>query len=176
MRKAAPGTPQLAEPNGPAAVQQASFSPPPMTRVSQRVDLVEATQGGTIGDYRLSDGDVVVVHEEEPRFVYAAGLVNEPQQVEIPPGQDLRVLDVLTMAGGRRFELADKIHVIRQLPHLEQPVVIEVSVREAKKNGLANLIVGPSDIVSVEETPITFVLGAIQQVLRFGVSGSLPLF
>jgi polysaccharide export outer membrane protein len=104
------------------------------------------------------------------------GLVNEPKQIEILPGEDIRVLDALAMAKGRKFELADKVHVTRQVPGKPEPVVIEVSVREAKKNGRANLILGAGDIVSVEETPLTFVVGAIQQVLRFGVSGSVPLF
>ena len=179
MRQVSAGGTNLAgPPPGAGGVQLASYSssPGPVTRVSQRVDLIAATQGGQIGDYRLNDGDVVMVHEKEPRYVYVMGLVNEPQQVEILPGEDIRVLDALTMAKGRKFELADKIHVIRQVPGKPAPVVIEVSFREAKRNGQANLVLGSGDIISVEETPLTFVAGTIQQVLRFGISGSVPLF
>jgi protein involved in polysaccharide export with SLBB domain len=180
MRQVPAGGTNLAgpPPGGGGNVQLASYSsaPGPVTRVAQRVDLIAATQGGNIGDYRLNDGDVVMVHEKEPRYVYVMGLVNEPQQVEILPGEDLRLLSALATAKGRKFEFADKVHVMRQMPGQAEPAVIEVSVREAKRNGNANLILGAGDVVSVEETPLTVVAGAIQQVLRFGISGSVPLF
>lgn len=176
LRKVPASSSQLANrPGRQASVDLASFSPPQPTRIAQRVDLAEATQGAA-GDYRLGDGDVVVVSENEPRFVYVMGLVREPSEIEIPFGRDLRVLEALTQAGGRQFELADKVHVIRRLPHLSEPIVVEVSVRQAKQNGAANLVLGAGDIVSVEETPLTFVVGALQQFIRFGVSGSVPLF
>lgn len=171
-----PAAPRAGLPPSGSNVQLASYSTTPVTRVSQRVDLVAATQGGSIGDYRLNDGDVVMVHEKEPRYVYVMGLVNEPQKIEIPPGEDIRVLAAIAQAGGRKYELADKVHVVRQVPGKPQPLVIEVGVHEAKKNSQANIILGAGDVVSVEETPLTFVAGAIQQVLRFGVSGSVPLF
>jgi polysaccharide export outer membrane protein len=161
-----------------SAIRQASYAPQrggEAPRIAQQIDLSDLAQG-IGGDYGLGDGDVVVVSEKEPRFVYVMGLVREPQEIEIPFGRDLRVLQAITQAGGRQFEVADKVHVIRRLPHMSEPIVIEVSIRDAKKNGDANLVLGANDVVSIEETPLTFAMGALQQFMRFGISGSVPLF
>lgn len=176
MRKSPQGGSHVAErlPDGPP-VELAGYTKQQPTRVVQRIDLADAATGAA-GDYRLSDGDVVVVNEREPRYIYVMGLVNDPKEIEIPFGQDLHLLQALTAAGGRKFALADKVHIIRRLPHLGEPIVIEASVRQAKNHGPANLVLGAGDIVSVEETPLTLVAGALQQFMRFGVSGSVPLF
>jgi polysaccharide export outer membrane protein len=148
---------------------------PAQPQISQRINLAEvATQA--VGDLRLQDGDVVMVYENEPRVVNVMGLVREPKQIKIPPDQDLTVLAAITSAGGRTIQLADKAIVIRQLPGQPEPIEIEVSVREAKSNGAANLVLAPNDIVTVEETPTTFVIGALQNLVRIGVSGTTPLF
>jgi polysaccharide export outer membrane protein len=158
-----------------AAVSTAAFEQSGPSPKSERIHLIEATSQG-LSDLRLHDGDVVMVYEDEPRVVNVMGLVREPKQLTIPPDQDLTVLAAIARAGGRTVQLADRVLVIRQLPGQPEPIEIEVSVREAKKNGAANLLLAPNDIVTVEETPTTFVLGALQNLVRFGVSGTTPLF
>ena len=175
LRKSSSRATELAQQRSESPISLASFSPPATPRIVQRVDLAEAAPSAS-QDYRLGDGDVVVVSEKEPRFVYVMGLVREPTEIEIPFGRDLRVLDAISRAGGRTTELANKVYVIRRVAQSEEPVVIQVDVRQAKRNGRANVVLGADDIVSVEETPVTFVMGVLERFIRFGLSGSVPLF
>jgi hypothetical protein len=55
-------------------------------------------------------------------------------------------------------------------------VRIRVSIREAKRDGEANVRLAAGDVVSVEETPATFVLDLMRNFIRFGLSSSVPLF
>jgi polysaccharide export outer membrane protein len=66
--------------------------------------------------------------------------------------------------------------VIRQIPGESEPLVIKVSLAEAKGVGKGNLRLAPGDVVSVEQTPATVVLGALNNFVRFGLSGTVPLF
>jgi len=145
---------------------------PPRTR---QIDLEQIPVAGG-EDYHLEDGATVMVMPRPTRYIHVIGLVNSANQFPMPDDTELRVLDAIAMAGNRTLELADKVHVIRQLPGEAEPVVIQVSVREAKRNGAANVTLAPGDVVSVEETPVTFVLGTIREFIRFGFSSSLPLF
>ena len=54
--------------------------------------------------------------------------------------------------------------------------MIEASIRDAKGDGASNLRIAAGDVISVEETPLTFALGTIQTFFRFGFSAALPLF
>ena len=47
-------------------------------------------------------------------------------------------------------------------------------MREAKRGGAANLLLAPGDVVSVEETPLTFTVSTIQNFIRFGFSAAIP--
>jgi polysaccharide biosynthesis/export protein len=140
---------------------------------SVRVDLIAAGQGLS-PDYRIDDGSVIMVREHEPKTIQVIGLVRKPDQLEIPPDQEVRLLDAIAMAGGLTQELADKVHVIRNLEDSSQPVVIQASMREAKRGGAANLLLAPGDVVSVEETPLTFTISTIQNFIRFGFSAAVP--
>ncbi len=140
---------------------------------SVRVDLIAAGQGFT-PEYRIDDGSVIMVREQEPKTIHVMGLVRKPDQLEIPPDQEVRLLDAIAMAGGLTLELADKVHVIRNLDKSAQPVVIQASIREAKRGGAANLLLAAGDVVSVEETPLTFTVSTIQNFIRFGFSAAIP--
>ncbi len=74
------------------------------------------------------------------------------------------------------MQIADTVRVIRRLPSQKEPIVINVSVSEAKASGDANLRLAPGDLVSVEETPLTAPLGAMKSFIRFGMSSTIPLF
>jgi len=86
----------------------------------------------------------------------------------------VRLLDAIALANGRTMQLADKVHVIRQLDTMKEPILIAASMKEAKRGGPANLRLGPGDIVSVEETPLTFTVGTIRSFIRFGFSSAIP--
>lgn len=172
--KKSPNGVSLTSFSGPG-LENPSMLPDETAPVSEKINLAEAVKNG-LGNFALSDGDVVMVYEEEPRIVHVLGLVNRPQQIIIPHNQDMRVLDALATAGGRTMGIADTVHVIRHVPDKSKPIVIEVSVREAKKNGDANLVLAPHDVISVEETPVTFVLGTLQGLVRFGISGTTTIF
>ncbi|MCH5375674.1 MAG: polysaccharide export protein [Planctomycetes bacterium] len=140
---------------------------------SVRIDLIAAAEGVN-PDYRIQDGSIVMVREQEPTTVQVIGLVRKPDQFEVPPDQSVRLLDAIALAGGLSIELADKVQVIRQLDDMDEPVVIQCSVRDAKRGGKANLLLAPGDVVSVEETPLTFTVGTIQSFVRFGFSSAIP--
>jgi protein involved in polysaccharide export with SLBB domain len=151
-----------------------SFSQPgaePPTSV--QVNLASVTKTGQ-ADYYLADQDVVIVHEREPRSVYVMGLVRKPDAYELPPDKDVRVLEALAMAGGRTWEVADKVWVIRQRGPDGEPARIEVDVRKAKQDGSENLRLMAGDVVTVEETPLTFTLDFLKNFIRLGAS--LPLY
>lgn len=170
-----PGLPG-APPQGRAADKLASYTPDvPVQPVSTRVNLDLISQG-QVGDYRLGEGDVVMVYPQDPRVIHVLGLVNEPGRIEIPPGEDVHLLDALALAGGRTLQIADKVQIVRRVPGQSDPLVIDVSVNDAKALGAANLLLAPGDMVSVEETPTTLTLSLLKSFMRFGISASAPIF
>jgi polysaccharide export outer membrane protein len=150
-------------------------TPPPAVPQAVRVDLAKAAAEGD-RQYPVFDGDVVLVRRRVLKPIYVLGLVQKPGEYHLPANQNLQVLDALAMAGDRSTQLADKVVVIRRLPGRPEPALIELSVREAKSNGRANLRLAPGDIVSVEDTPITAVARACTDVLRFSVGGAWTVF
>ncbi len=146
------------------------FALPPRT---VRVDLEQVGEGA-MEDLHLEDGSTMMVMRRPQRYVHVIGLVKQADQFEMPEDQELRLLDALALAGGRTLELADKVHVIRTVPGQLEPVVIEASVRDAKSDGASNIRLASGDVVSVEETPVTFVVGTIREFVRFGFSSAIP--
>jgi len=137
------------------------------------IDLEMASAHGG-GRYVLRDGAVVMAPRQKPTAVHVIGLVREPDRFEIPPDEEVRLLDALAMAGGRTLQLADKVRVVRTAPGREEPVIIDVSVAEAKRSTQANLRLAPGDVVSVEETPLTFTIETLRSFIRFGFSAAIP--
>ena len=80
------------------------------------------------------------------------------------------------MAGGLRLEIADKVHIMRTPPNSTESIIIQVSIRDAKRDGASNVRLAAGDIVSVEETPVTFVVGTIRDFVRFGFTSGIPGF
>ncbi|REJ64479.1 MAG: hypothetical protein DWQ31_21355 [Planctomycetota bacterium] len=142
---------------------------------SFRIDLVAATHTGQ-GATLVDDGDVVMVMKRDPQPIHVMGLVMRPNQYEMPVNRELRVLDCLAMAGGVKSPVADKIFVIRRIPGEAEPLVIQVSLSAAKRNGRENIRLAPGDTVSVEQTPVTVLLDAIKSFIRIGVNGSARIF
>jgi polysaccharide export outer membrane protein len=117
-----------------------------------------------------------MVKKKAERSIYVMGLVRKPDEFEMPLDRDMRLLDALAMAGGRTMEVADKVHIIRNLPEQDQPIVVQASVNEAKRDAAANIRLAAGDVVSVEETPLTFTIDTLRSFIRFGFSSTVPGF
>ena len=142
-----------------------------------RIDLAQAEP--TAGpNYSLNDRDVVMVLPQEKRFIHVTGLVHKADQFELPRDQDVRLLDAVAMAGGVSSPVADKAFVIRRLPDMPEPAMIQVSLRKAKRDGNENLRLAPGDLVSVETTVATAVVDTATNLFRMtlGVGSNLATF
>ncbi len=143
---------------------------------SGAVEQIDLAAPDARAQHYVGDGAVVMVMKQPERFVSVLGLVNKPGQFPMPHNQELRLLEALALAGGRQLEVADKVKVIRNLPGRSEPITIALSVRAAKLSAENNLRLAPGDVVSVEETPGTFVLGAVRNLVRFGVTATSTAF
>ena len=150
-----------------------------------KVDLVSATKSGSNG-YQLEDGAVVYVEKRDPEPLHVLGLVSRPGRFEFPIAEELRVLDAIALAGGVSSLAANKIYIIRRKPgSVNQPIdpanpdkvqtfIIHVTLANAKQKSESNIRLEPGDVVSVEQTPLTFMLDLFKRVgMSFGTS--IPL-
>lgn len=140
----------------------------------RQIDLASAGEGQA--EHVVRDGTVVKIRPRPPRTVQVIGLVKRPDQFEIPVDEEMRLLDAIAKAGGRTLQIADKVRVIRRVPESQESVTIATSVREAKRGGDANLRLAAGDVVSVEQTPTTFVVDTLKSFIRFGFSSGIPGF
>jgi polysaccharide export outer membrane protein len=143
--------------------------------VTTRIDLQQLEASGTASP-PLRDGAVLTIVRRPPPTINVVGLVQKPGQYEIPPDAELRLLGAIALGGGRTMQIADKVRIIRALPNQREPIVIAASVREAKANGAENIRLAPGDIVSVEETPLTFSVALIRDFVGFGFTSPIPGF
>jgi len=88
---------------------------------------------------------------------------------------DLHLLDAINLAGGMSNQLANKIYVVRPVVGHKDPAVIEISFRDAKRSADSNILLGPGDVIQVEQTPGTVFMEALN-LIRFGISGNTALF
>jgi polysaccharide export outer membrane protein len=139
-----------------------------------RIDLISATRSATSDlRYQLNDGDVVYVPERKVDPIFVDGLVTKPGMYELPPNQEVRLLDALAMAGGRNNPLADDVWVLRHVPGREEPIVIKSKLNAIKRNSEENIRIAPGDVITVEETPGTFLYSLLKGFVHLG--GSIPL-
>lgn len=153
---------------------QTSAQPQP---VADTLDLASLS---TLGPQRqrLGDRDVLVVRPREKRVVHVSGLVAKPDQFELTEDHDLRLLDAIAMAGGVTSSVADKAILIRRVSGRSDPVVIGVSISDAKRDGAENLILQSGDLISIEPTVATTVVETFNTLFRIslGLGGNLSLF
>lgn len=178
---AGPPVPVAASATGDVQATGHSGAPLPLTPAgaggtltSVRVDLISATRAGDGGQY-IGDGAVVMVEKRDPEPVHVIGLVKRPNRYEFPVAEDLRLLDALALAGGTDSIVADKIFIVRRKPASTDTAVIQASIRAAKRNPQANVMLSPGDVVSVESTPATVFMSALG-LLRMSLGASVPLF
>lgn len=139
---------------------------------SLRVDL--ASLGSeNLSIPTLADGTVVWVDKQDPLPIKVDGLVRHPGHFPIPVGENLTVLDAISLAQGMSSQVADKIYVIRRRPGVAEPQLFQVSYSKAKRDGnRENILLQPGDIVTVEQTPATVVIDVIKAA-TFGIQGRL---
>ena len=162
---------------GASADASRSLFPEPANLQPYRLNLAQPDPS-RLEDYRVGDGDVVMVLPEKDRLIHVSGLVNKPDQFKMPPDQDVYVLDAIAMAGGIKSPVANKVNVIRRLEGMETPEIIEVSISKAKKDGAENLRLAAGDMVSVEATALTHTVDTITTFFRMslGFGGNFATF
>lgn len=142
---------------------------------SLRLDLQQINQMNPAA-FQVGDGTTVMVMKRAKRYVHVIGLVRKPDQIEMPEDQEFHLLEAIAKANGRTLEIADKVRVIRTIPNQADPVVIEVSFSDAKQDPASNMRLAPGDVVSIEETPTTMVVGTLRDFVRFGFTSAIPGF
>lgn len=173
QRRAPPGALQAGLSPGTGGVEQASYEVAAAGEAtSEKVNLLQAVNRADNG-YQLNDGDVVHVGKRPPQLIHVIGLVRKPGEFPVKPNEEVRVLDVLAKAGWTKLPIADKISVYRRVSDKEDPIRIQGSLREAQKNGAANIRLMPGDIVSVEETVATIAFDTMKTFFRISFGGSL---
>ncbi len=172
LQEPAPRGSYLAQASHQDGASPATDGTPPADEIRvTRVDLVAATQTGQPAPVLLNDGDVVTVRKRPRRYVHVIGLVNRPDRFELKASESARLLDAIALAGGVKVSIADRVVIVRQSEAGGQPITIDASLREAKQDAKSNLLLADGDVVSVEETPITYTISTLQNVVRFGVNG-----
>lgn len=165
-------------PNQPLATQ--SSDPPAHEPTDSEMSHIDLAQAGaaTPESRKLADRDVVMVQPREKRLIHVTGLVHNPNQFELTRDKDIRVLDAIAMAGGTTSVVADKVFVIRQLPNMQAPAVIKISMATAKRNGEENVRLAAGDLVSVENTPETMMVDTVSKFFRvaLGLNGTMAAF
>lgn len=158
------GSPKIAEGTDALGNQLTSYDTPAQ-KASNKTLKVDLTSLGSTGPatYDLEDGAVVRVEKRDPPALQVFGLVNKPNRYEFPVGKNMRLMDAIAIAGGTSNQLANKVFVIRRREGAD-PMLVEISLRKAKRNGVENMLLEPGDTVSVEQTPATVILDAVRRV------------
>lgn len=166
----------------PGKIKQVSFDAPgvPQVASSASAEVIDLSNPTSLppGKLSLNDRDILVVRPLEKRMIHVTGLVKSPDQFELVEDHDFRLLDAIAMAGGITTAIADKVLVVRQFEDRPEPVVIQVSISQAKRDGSENIVLQAGDLVSVESTAATVALSTFQNLFRItmGVGGNLSLF
>jgi polysaccharide export outer membrane protein len=169
------GMMQAADRNGNGLVLASHQQEQPAAPLTVLKVNLNAVAGGAERLPELRDGDIVYVAKRTPKPVYVMGLVRKPGEFAFPVNQEIRVLDAIALAGGCSNPLAEDVLVIRRPPGKAEPIRISVSLQAAKQ-GQDNVALAPGDTVSVEQTPITAVVDAIQTFVRVGLGASMSLY
>jgi len=138
-----------------------------------RVSLLDPASSQLASRNDLPDGTVITVPQQPERFISVIGLANN-KAVELPYDRDYHVLDAVAAAGGPRYSpwIANKIKVMRPHPQTGETISIKMTMGEAKRNRAANITLAAGDVVSIEETPLTFTIGTIGALAGIGANAA----
>lgn len=136
-----------------------------------QVSLLSPESSQAVTQQNLPDGTVITVQEQPARYVSVIGLTGN-SNIELPHDREYRVLDALAQAGGPRYSpwIANKLKIVRPHPETGEAVAIRLKLGEAQRNRDANIALAPGDILSVEETPLTFAISTVGALLGLGRS------
>jgi polysaccharide biosynthesis/export protein len=139
---------------GPKVIQVSLLSPERSTSTSQQ---------------NLPDGTVITVQEQSSRYVTMMGLTGNGV-VELPDDREFRLVDAIAQSGGPKYSpwIANKLKIMRPHPQTGEAVAIRVRLGEAQKNREANIPLAAGDIVSIEETPLTFAISTVSALIGVG--------
>jgi polysaccharide biosynthesis/export protein len=130
-----------------------------------KLDLRELGTG-VIDSPPLEDGDTITVLPQEKRTFRIEGLTKTPADIDLKVAKDTHVLDGVEMAGAKPSQLADLVFVIRKMPKMEEPIIVEISLARAKHDDDENLRLAEGDIVLVRRTMSNMVGGAFGSVFH----------
>jgi len=103
---------------------------------------------GVLSDARV---DLKLRLEAQPKGSFmVVGAVQKPGRYELPPYEDVRVLDAVAMAGGLSSDGVDKVVIKRLATNADRPTYIEVSIDKAKMHARNNIALMPGDVVNVK--------------------------
>jgi len=95
--------------------------------------------------------DVKLRLEARPKgSITVVGAVKQPGRYEIPPEQDVRILDAIALAGGLSSEEVGRIVIKRTATNADQPTYLEVSIEKAKNHVKDNIVLMAGDVVDVK--------------------------
>jgi len=134
---------------------------------------LSSTSPQQLGHIVVSEGSLVYVEKIAPRPIQVVGVIRN-QVVEVPSGQDVHLLDAVTMAGGQTYSnwISDKVTITRHVPDGNGTVRIRGSIRKARADSNENIALAPYDIVTVEENVLTFTLSTLSGLFGAGINAA----
>lgn len=116
------------------------------------VDLKQLFSGGTTAvDITLRRGDVVYVPDEQENQVSVLGQVRRPGAITL--GSDMRLVDVLTLAGGLTEDAASgKIRVLRPSTGMTREVAFQDLVKLHGAKDTADISLQNGDVIYVPQS------------------------
>jgi protein involved in polysaccharide export with SLBB domain len=150
-----------------------SVLPISQSSVQARTVSLDQVSEPQLAEIMVPEGAVVNVEKQPPRPIKVVGVIRD-QVVEVPAGQNVRLLDALTMAGGQTYSnwVSDRLTITRYIPEEEKTVRIRASIRKARANSEDNILLAPFDVVTVEENVVTFTLSTLSGLFGAGVSAA----
>lgn len=158
----------IAEPPSPNAIL-----PVGQKTVKAMTVSLENTSEQEMGSIMVPDGAVVTIETNPARPIKVGGVIRD-QVVEVPAGQNVRLLDAITLAGGQTYSnwISDRVTVTRYIPEENRTVRIKGSIRGARADSKENILLAPHDVVTVEENVVTFTLSTLSGLFGAGVSAA----
>ncbi len=119
----------------------------------------------------LKDPQITLyVEEYHARMASIAGAVNQPKQIALT--RELRVYDLISLAGG----LTDKAANIIQLIHTRPEDSIEIiDIRELVRRPVLNRLLRDGDFINIPEAGIFYVTGNVNKPGAFALKETIKL-
>ena len=159
--------------NNPSPLIPNAILPVGQTTVKPVTVSLETTPDRELGRIMVPEGAVVNVEATLPRPIKVVGVIND-QVVEVPAGQNVRLLDAITAAGGQTYSnwISDRLTITRYLPEENRTIRIRGSIRKARQDSKQNILLAPYDVVTVEENAFTFTLSTLSGLFNAGATAA----